>query len=194
MTNKLTFVILSSGLENFKELRAALATQEGARVLVGGDDPEQVFPEIERLAPSACVVALGAEPEANLRFVERVARECPRTAVICAARDSSPDTILRSMRAGAREFLRLPVRPEEFATVYQRIAEFCAVQPAPAKKRGRVLSIFSSKICSGTSPPTRRRVPSCAASAPRSSLKHSSPVLRIAKVSCWVITLPRDES
>ena len=75
MTNKLTFVILSSGLENFKELRAALATQEGARVLVGGDDPEQVFPEIQRLSPSAAVVALGAEPEAGLRFVERVARE-----------------------------------------------------------------------------------------------------------------------
>ena len=150
MTHKLTFAILSSGLENFKELRAALATQEGARVLVGGDDAEQVFPEIERLAPNAVVVALGAETEASLRFVERVARECPRTAVICASRDSSPDTILRSIRAGAREFLRLPVRPEEFATVYQRTAEFCAVQPAAPKKRGRVLSVFSSKGGTGT--------------------------------------------
>ncbi|HEX8355213.1 MAG TPA: AAA family ATPase [Pyrinomonadaceae bacterium] len=150
MTNKLTFVILSSGLENFKELRAALATQEGARVLVGGDDPEQVFPEIERLSPSAAVVVLGAEPEAGLRFVERVARECPRTAIICASRDASPDTILRSMRAGAREFLRLPLRPEEFATVYGRTAEFCAVQPETPKRRGRVLSVFSSKGGTGT--------------------------------------------
>lgn len=150
MTQKLSFVILSSGLESFKELRAALAAREGARVLVGGDDPEQVFPEIERLAPNACIVALGAEPEPSLRFVERVARECPRTAIICASRDASPDTILRSMRAGAREFLRLPVRPEEFATVYDRVAEFCAVQPEAPKKRGRVLSVFSSKGGTGT--------------------------------------------
>ena len=150
MTNKLTFAILSSGLENFKELRAALATQEGARVLVGGDDPEQVFPEIERLAPNACIVALGAEPETALRFVERVARECPRTAVICASADASPDTILRSIRAGAREFLRLPVRPEEFATVYQRTSEFCAVQPEAPRRRGRVVSVFSSKGGTGT--------------------------------------------
>ena len=150
MTQQLNFVILSTGMESFRELRAALATQEGARVLVGGDDAEQVFPEIERLAPNAVVVALGAEPEAGLRFVERVARECPRTAVICAAHDSSPDTILRSMRAGAREFLRLPVRPEEFATVYKRTAEFCAVQPEVPKKRGRVLSVFSSKGGTGT--------------------------------------------
>ena len=150
MTNKLTFAILSSGLENFKELRAALATQEGARILVGGDDHEQVFPEIERLAPNAVVVAFGAEPEAGLRFVERLARECPRTAVICASRDASPDLILRSIRAGAREFLRLPVRAEEFATVYRRTAEFCAVQPEAPKKRGRVLSVFSSKGGTGT--------------------------------------------
>lgn len=150
MTKPLTFVILSSGLENFKELRAALAAREGARVLVGGDDPEQVFPEIERLSPNACIVALGAEHEASLRFVERVARECPRTAIICASRDASPDIILRSMRAGAREFLRLPVRPEEFATVYERVAEFCAVQPEAPKKRGRVLSVFSSKGGTGT--------------------------------------------
>src|SRR5919202_1195394 len=150
MTNKLTFVILSSGLENFKELRAALATQEGARVLVGGDDAEQVFPEIERLAPNAVIVALGAEPEASLRFVERVGRACPRTAVICASRDSSPDTILRSIRAGAREFLRLPVIPEEFRTVYRRIAEFCAEQPEAPKKRGRVIASFSSKGGTGT--------------------------------------------
>src|SRR5215210_1373550 len=150
MSQQLTFVILSTGMESFRELRTALGTQEGARVLVGGDDAEQVFPEIERLAPNAVVIALGPAPERGLRIVERVARECPRTAVICAARDSSPDTILRSIRAGAREFLRLPVRPEEFATVYQRTAEFCAVQPEPPKKRGRVLSVFSSKGGTGT--------------------------------------------
>src|SRR5215210_4233823 len=150
MSQQLTFVILSTGMESFRELRTALGTQEGARVLVGGDDAEQVFPEIERLAPNAVVIALGPAPERGLRIVERVARECPRTAVICASRDASPDTILRSIRAGAREFLRLPVRPEEFATVYQRTAEFCAVQPEAPKKRGRVLSVFSSKGGTGT--------------------------------------------
>ncbi|MDT7806894.1 MAG: pilus assembly protein CpaE [Acidobacteriota bacterium] len=150
MTQQLTFVILSTGLETFRELRGALSVQEGARLLAGGDDAQQMLPEIERLRPSAVVVALGSQPDADLRFVERVARECPQTAVICASRDSSPDVILRSMRAGAREFLRLPIRPDEFATVYKRTAEFCAVQPEAPKKRGRVISVFSSKGGTGT--------------------------------------------
>src|ERR1044071_5095131 len=150
MTQQLTFAILSTGLECFKELRGALAGQEGARLLVGGDDPEQIFQEIVSLSPNAAVISLGASPEAELRLVARIASECPRTAVICASRDSSPDTILRSIRAGARELLRLPVIPDEFKTVYRRIAEFCAEQPEAPKKRGRVVAVFSSKGGCGT--------------------------------------------
>lgn len=146
----LTFVILSTGLETFRELRGALSRQEGARILAGGDDAEQVVGEISRLKPSAFIVALGQTPEHDLQVVERVARECPQVSVICASRDASPDLILRSLRAGAREFLRLPVIAEEFKTVYERTAEFCAVQPEAPKKRGRVLAVFSSKGGCGT--------------------------------------------
>ncbi|HEV2860801.1 MAG TPA: AAA family ATPase [Pyrinomonadaceae bacterium] len=150
MTQQLTFVVLSTGLETFRELRGALSAQDGARLLAGGDDTEQVFGEIVRLKPSAAIIAIGSTPDAELRVVERVARECPQTAVICASRDASPDTILRSIRAGAREFLRLPVIPDEFRTVYERTAAFCAVQPEAPKKRGRVVAVFSSKGGTGT--------------------------------------------
>ena len=62
MTQQLTFAILSTGFETFKELRGTLAAQEGARLLVGGDDPEQIFEEIVRMAPNAAVVSLSARP------------------------------------------------------------------------------------------------------------------------------------
>jgi pilus assembly protein CpaE len=149
--NPLTFIILSDGLDSLKELRGTLSTHEETRLLVAGDDAEQVYPEIARLKPNALVVTLGAQPEAGLKFVERVAAECPRTAVICASRDASPDLILRSLRVGARDFLRLPVRQEEFATVLGRTAEFCAAQAEAPKKRGRAISVFSSKGGCGTS-------------------------------------------
>src|SRR5919112_3353259 len=126
--NPLTFAILSTGLESLKELRGALSAHEQTRLLVAGDDADQVYPEIVRLKPNVVVVALGAETEAGLKFVERAAAECPRTAIVCAARDSSPDLILRSLRAGARDFLRLPVIAAEFATVLGRTAEFCSAQ------------------------------------------------------------------
>lgn len=150
MTQQLTFVILSNGLETFRELRGALSRQEGARILAGGD-VEQVVGEISHLKPSAAIIALSAAPDNELKVVERVARECPEVSVICASADASPDLILRSLRAGAREFLRLPVIPEEFKTVYERTAAFCVTAHTEApKKRGRVIAVFSSKGGCGT--------------------------------------------
>jgi pilus assembly protein CpaE len=151
MTEPLTFVILSTGLDNFKEIRGALASDGRARLLAGGDDAEQLYAEIVRLRPSAAIITLGASSGQSLALIERLAVECPTTAIIAASRDASPDLILRSMRAGAREFLRLPVIPEEFTTVLDRTAEFCAAHTQAPKKKGRMIAVFSSKGGCGTS-------------------------------------------
>ena len=72
------------------------------------------------------------------------------TVVICASRDSSSDLILKSIRSGAREFLRLPVDGEEFATVIDRTAEFAAARTKEPKNlverslsyRARVVAVI----------------------------------------------------
>jgi pilus assembly protein CpaE len=150
--NALNFVILSTGLETFKELRDALAADERTRLLAGGDDAEQLYAEITRLRPNAAIVTLpDVGADATLRYVERMSVECPQTVIICASRDASPDLILRSLRAGAREFLRLPLRADEFRTVIDRTVEVCAGQAEAPKKRGRAIAVFSSKGGCGTS-------------------------------------------
>jgi pilus assembly protein CpaE len=149
--NQLSFVILSTGLETLKEVRSALSAHERTRLLVASDDAEQLHPEIVRLRPNAAIITLGAEVESTLKYVERLAAECPHTAIICASRDASPDLILRSLRAGARDFLRLPIINEEFQTVLERTAEFCSTQVETPKKRGRAVAVFSSKGGCGTS-------------------------------------------
>jgi pilus assembly protein CpaE len=151
MSQQLTFVILSSGLDSLRELRGALAARDHTRLLAAGDDTEQMLPEIERLRPSAAIVTIGSEPEQRLRFIERVASVSPATAVVCASRDASPDLILRALRAGARDFLRLPLNNAEFETVLARTAEFSHVQPEAPKKQGRAVAVFSSKGGCGTS-------------------------------------------
>src|SRR5215212_9911902 len=148
----LSFVVLSTGLDTFKELRHALVSEPRARLLAGGNDAEQVHAEIVNLRPNAVIITLAdANAEQALKLIEKLAVELPQTAVISAARNASADLILRSLRAGAREFLRLPVITEEFKTVLDRTEEFCAGQKAPAKKKGRMIAVFSSKGGCGTS-------------------------------------------
>jgi pilus assembly protein CpaE len=152
MTQPLTFVVLSTSLESFKEIRAALATDARARLLAGGNDAEQVYAEILNLRPNAVVITMAdSNAEQALRLIEKLSVECPAMAIISAARNASPDLILRSMRSGAREFLRLPVIADEFKTVLDRTGEFCAGQKAAPKKKGRMIAVFSSKGGCGTS-------------------------------------------
>jgi pilus assembly protein CpaE len=60
--------------------------------------------------------------------------------------------ILRSMRTGARDFIRLPINDEELATVIERTAQFAAEHADDEpKKRGRAVAVFSPKGGCGTS-------------------------------------------
>src|SRR6266849_8581082 len=151
MTQPLTIVVLSTGLDNFKEIRAALTADGRAQLLAGGNDADQLHDEIIRLKPAAALVSLGTNSDQAIKLIERLVTEAPRTAMITAAQDASPDLILRSLRAGAREFLRLPISQDELKTVLDRVSEYCAGQVEAPKKKGRMIAVFSSKGGCGTS-------------------------------------------
>ena len=112
---------------------------------------EQVHDDVVGLKPSAAIINLGANSDQAIKLIQRLNAECPATAVISAARETSADLILQSLRAGAREFLRLPISPDELRTVLDRISEFCAGQIETLKNTGRMTAVFSSKGGCGTS-------------------------------------------
>ncbi len=151
MTQPLSVVVLSTGLDNFKEIRTALAADTRVRLLAGGNDADQLYEEIIRLKPAAAIIALGAGSEQAIKFIQRLNSESPATALISAADNASPDLILQSLRAGAREFLRLPISAEELGTVIDRVSAFSAAQVEAPKKKGRMVAVFSSKGGCGTS-------------------------------------------
>jgi len=152
MKRNLTFLVLSKDPADSREISRALAAHAGASLLAMTEDAEQIFTETCRLHPSAVVINLAHMGEPALKLVQRISHECPGTAVICASRESSPDLILRSMRTGARDFIRLPINDDELTTVIERTAEFAAEHAYDdPKKRGRAIAVFSSKGGCGTS-------------------------------------------
>ena len=151
MTEPISVVVLSTGLENFKDIRKALTAESRVQLLAGGNDADQLYEEIVRLKPAAAIIALGPNADHAVRFIERLKLECPNTALISAAQDASPDLILRSLRAGAREFLRLPIIADELRTVLDRVSEFTIKSVEAPKKKGRMVAVFSSKGGCGTS-------------------------------------------
>ncbi len=151
MTQPLTLVVLSTGLDNFKQIRTALSADSRVQLLAGGNDAEQLHEEIVRLKPMAAIITLGTNADQAVKLIQRLNSEAPNTVVISSASDPSPDLVLQSLRAGAREFLQLPIREQELKTVLDRVAEFCAGRVEAPKRKGRVIAVFSSKGGCGTS-------------------------------------------
>jgi len=147
----ISIVILSTDLDNFNEIRNALGADSRAKLLSGGNDMEQVHDEVVRLKPSAVIINLGLHGEQVIKLIQRLNKECPKTAIISAAKETSADLILQSLRAGAKEFLRLPVSADELRMVLDRIEPFCEGQIEASRKTGKMISVFSSKGGCGTS-------------------------------------------
>ena len=148
---QLSIIVLSTDLDNFKEIHAALSTDSRVKLLAGGSEADQLQEEVIRGKPSAVVISLGADSEQSIRLIRHLNEKCPATAIISAARESSADLILHSLRAGAREFLRLPIQPDELKMVLDRTSDFCAAQVQTERSPGQITAVYSGKGGCGTS-------------------------------------------
>ncbi|HEY2974948.1 MAG TPA: AAA family ATPase [Pyrinomonadaceae bacterium] len=148
----LTFITLGRNAEGSKQIRDALDGATRVRVLADCSNPEELLADVLRLQPSAAVITLEADQsEKDFALIRKLVATSPRTAIVTAASDASPSLILGSIRSGAREFLQLPIIPEEFQTVLQRIEEFVAAERTSSSKSSRLVAVFSGKGGAGVS-------------------------------------------
>lgn len=159
MTHTLTIVIQADERATATHLCHALETDRRVRITSVVRTAQQIFAEVTRQRPSIVLLTLGAQPQATWALCQQLRQTAPETVVICAAHHASTDLILDTLRNGAHEFLRLPLRPAELRTVLDRLVETQASNPLgthlagprPVAKRGRVLAVFSPRGGCGTS-------------------------------------------
>jgi len=148
----LTFVTFSKNEETSNQLREALGANSRVRLLNASQSAEDTLSDVMRLHPSAAVIHVNAATaEKDFLLIKQLINKNPNTAVIAASQEPLPSLILGSMRAGAREFLELPIVPEELRTVLERIGEFCVTVESLATKRARLIAAFSGKGGAGVS-------------------------------------------
>ena len=69
------------------------------------------------------IVAIDADPVAGVRLVQALTRECPRAVTVPASMTRDSSIILQVVRAGAREFLTLPIARDAFVATVGRLFE-----------------------------------------------------------------------
>ncbi len=94
------------------------------------------------------IVDLDSEPESAFDLVESICTRSLGTAMVFSAVED-PNILLRSMRAGAREFLRMPLNPNAMGEALVRASALRTVVRQPKKTDGRYLVFLSAKGGSG---------------------------------------------
>ena len=133
-------------------IKEALNASGRTRVLSVCDAQDKMLAEIVRLRPSAAILILDeANPDKEFSFIKKLVALNQGIAIIAAAINASPGVILGSMRAGANEFLQIPVIPDEFQTVLSRVAELRTEELNSSSKTSHVIAVFSGKGGAGVS-------------------------------------------
>jgi pilus assembly protein CpaE len=151
-----TLLLLSDRPAFLAEIRQALGGTEGISVM-----PVDGTPRPGSLA--ACLAALDArrkgillvdahgDAAAALLLTQALFDHRPGSRVFLAGAAGDPDLILRAQRAGAAEYLPLPLEPRALMEAIQRFwRRHSPETPGSAPRRGKILTFLGSKGGCGT--------------------------------------------
>jgi pilus assembly protein CpaE len=84
----------------------------------------EFFPDvIEQTGPDVGVVSLDSDTEKAIRLIDRLASNAPGTVILAASESTDGHLILQVIRAGAREFLTLPLSHEDLSAALGRVSQ-----------------------------------------------------------------------
>ncbi|TWT76850.1 Septum site-determining protein MinD [Posidoniimonas polymericola] len=97
---------------------------------------------LEQTNPDVGFIAIDGDPDEAVRLVEELAHAKPSVSLLVSSSSTDGNLILRTMRAGAKEFLPNPIKPEDLASALQRVSrtKFGAVD---GKNRGCQVTVVA---------------------------------------------------
>jgi pilus assembly protein CpaE len=117
---------------------------KGVRIVGEAEDCAAGLRLTRTLQPDLILLELPFQATPTMEFVRRVRSEFPGTGIIVSAHDASPQLVLSCIRAGAHEFVPRPIDGSELEKAIHHIRQLSGVTLS-GKKRGRVISVVSSK-------------------------------------------------
>jgi len=122
MTNILRLAMVDPNDTTREKLKAMLLTID--TVWLEADCSRyEFFPDVlTQTNPDVGVLALDADPEKTIAMVARLSKEHPSCVLLVASSSNDGQLILKAIRAGAREFLSLPISEEELEAALGRVS------------------------------------------------------------------------
>lgn len=127
------------------------ATREGLKATLMGLDTVWLEAEcsryaffkdvLEQTSPDVGFVSMDDDPDQAVALIEELTREKPDIALLVASSSTDGNLILQTMRAGAKEFLTQPLKPEDLASALQRVSRVKFGEGSGSSRGCKVIAI-----------------------------------------------------
>lgn len=142
MQNKVSTIIISDNKQTENVLNSYLSDFEAFETIVC--DKDNLLSSIETLEKSFVIVDLSNDFDLKLNFISKISSGVSNCRILALCDNLSLDVIVKAMRAGAAEFLPLPIIKSELVDVLDRVnSSFATVFREKAKSN--IISVFSNK-------------------------------------------------
>ncbi len=108
------------------------------------------FDIIRKHLPEMAIVGLGQAPDLTIESISAMAKDFPYLYLVALSERTDSDLILRTIRAGAHDFLCKPVKEIDLRATADKAAKLKATRNETGGPGGKILSVFSNKGGTGT--------------------------------------------
>jgi pilus assembly protein CpaE len=100
--------------------------------------------------PEMVIVGLGPTPEPAIASISMMSKDFPFLYLVALSDRTDSDLILRTIRAGAHDFLCKPVKEIDLRAAAEKASKLKATRKESVGRGGKILSVFSNKGGNGT--------------------------------------------
>lgn len=100
--------------------------------------------------PEMAIIGLGSAPDPQIESLSGIAKDFPSLYLVALSERSDSELILRTMRAGAHDYLIKPVKEIDLRAAADKAAKVRGARKETEGRGGKILSVFSSKGGNGT--------------------------------------------
>ncbi len=112
------------------------------RLMASTEDLAEGIKAIQATNPMVVIIEV-KDIDQGVRDVKTILSRFPRISVFVTSVEQSTDWILRSMRAGAIEYLLKPVEASELGEAMQKVGRLWVPKPAELEKQGKIISVYN---------------------------------------------------
>lgn len=141
---KISTLIFSEELSSSEVLKLLVSEFDNLELLEQTSDFSKIFEILSNITDkSLFIVDLSVKKQEKLDLMLKISQQCPNCKILALSDNPSVDLIIQIMRAGAKEFLTVPILKNEF---FDAINKLISQLEEPKKiNKCKIISVFSNK-------------------------------------------------